>query len=176
MRRFLFAIFYICIAALIVAATFTQEQVKPQQTGAAAVVELPRAVPTTTTVPPTTTTTVPPTTTTEPPPTTVAPRPKVAPAVVDTTPAADPYVSMEPCGGDLPPCWVKYRESKGDYTAVNWTGCGGRTCGGAWQFDPRTWNGYGGYTYAQDAPPEVQDEKAREVWAGGAGCSHWAAC
>lgn len=94
----------------------------------------------------------------------------------DASASAPP--GLEPCGGDLPPCWVKARESGGDYRAVNPTGCGGRTCGGAWQFDPRTWNGYGGYTFAQDAPPEVQDAKAREVWAGGAGCRHWgrAAC
>ena len=84
--------------------------------------------------------------------------------------------SLQPCGGDLPPCWVKQRESGGNYSAVNWSGCGGRSCGGAWQFDPRTWAGFGGYTYAQDAPPEVQDAKARLLWAGGAGCSHWAAC
>lgn len=83
---------------------------------------------------------------------------------------------LEPCGGDLPPCWVKKKESGGSYTAYNPTGCGGRSCGGAWQFDPRTWNGYGGYQFAQDAPPEVQDAKARELWANGAGCSHWAAC
>lgn len=77
------------------------------------------------------------------------------------------------CGGDLPPCYVKQRESGGDYGAVNPTGCGGYTCGGAWQFDPRTWAGYGGYQYAQDAPPDVQDAKARELWANGAGASHW---
>lgn len=92
-----------------------------------------------------------------------------------TSPAAVPS-SLAPCGGDLPPCTVKANESGGDYTAVNPTGCGGRSCGGAWQFDPKTWNGYGGYAYAQDAPPEVQDAKARELWADGAGCSHWGAC
>lgn len=92
-----------------------------------------------------------------------------APASVNT---------LEPCGPDdgLPPCDVKRRESGGNYQAYNPTGCGGRSCGGAWQFDPRTWNGYGGYEFAQDAPPEVQDAKARELWANGAGCSHWAAC
>lgn len=85
-------------------------------------------------------------------------------------------VSLQPCGGDLPPCYVAERESHGDYSAVNPTGCGGRTCGGKWQFDPWTWNNYGGYQFAQDAPPEVQDAKARELWEGGNGCSHWAAC
>ncbi len=85
-------------------------------------------------------------------------------------------VNGYPCGGDLPPCWVLRRESKGDPTAVNPTGCSGRSCGGLWQFDPRTWAGFGGYGYAQDAPADVQNAKAREVWAGGAGCSHWAAC
>lgn len=85
-------------------------------------------------------------------------------------------VNGYPCGGDLPPCWVLERESGGDPNAVNPTGCGGYTCGGLWQFDPRTWDGYAGYAYAQDAPWEVQNEKARALWAGGAGCSHWAAC
>lgn len=90
--------------------------------------------------------------------------------------AAVPGASLSPCGGDLPPCYVKQRESGGDYRAVNPGGCSGRSCGGAWQFDPNTWNGYGGYQFAQDAPPEVQDAKARELWNGGAGCGHWAAC
>ena len=85
-------------------------------------------------------------------------------------------VSLQPCGGDLPPCRIAELESHGDYSAINLTGCSGRTCGGKWQFDPRTWNNYGGYAFAQDAPPEIQDAKARETWAGGAGCSHWNAC
>ena len=84
--------------------------------------------------------------------------------------------SFETCGGDYPPCWVVDAESDGDYNAVNPDGCGGRTCGGKWQFDPKTWNNYGGFSYAQDAPPKLQDEKAREIWAGGNGCSHWNAC
>jgi cytoskeletal protein RodZ len=86
-----------------------------------------------------------------------------------STPA---YASMEPCGGDLPPCYVKWRESHGDYTALN----SSSGASGAWQFIDSTWAGYAGYSKAMYAPPEVQDAKAREVWAGGAGCSHWSAC
>lgn len=85
-------------------------------------------------------------------------------------------VNGYPCGGGLPPCWVLRRESGGNPRAVNRTGCGGRTCGGLWQFDPRTWGGYGGYQFAQHAPVNVQNAKARSLWAGGRGCSHWAAC
>lgn len=80
------------------------------------------------------------------------------------------------CGGDLPPCWVMQRESGGSITAVNPTGCGGRGCYGKWQFDPRTWASFGGYSNAHLAPESVQDDKARQLWAGGRGCSHWAAC
>lgn len=88
-------------------------------------------------------------------------------------PPAEPWpVSMEPCGGDLPPCYVKWRESHGDYNAQNPTS----TASGAWQFLDSTWAGYGGYPSAWLAPPDVQDERARELWAGGAGCSHWSAC
>lgn len=103
-------------------------------------------------------------------------RAAIPPPVSSDVNAASNSDSLGACGGELPPCWVKDRESRGDYTAVNETGCSGRTCGGAWQFDPLTWNGYGGYAFAQDAPPDVQDAKARELWAGGAGCGHWNAC
>lgn len=80
--------------------------------------------------------------------------------------------SLYPCGGDLPPCYVKMRESGGDYNARNPTS----TASGAWQFLDSTWAGFGGYPRAYLAPPEVQDERARQLWDGGRGCSHWSAC
>lgn len=121
------------------------------------------------------------TTTRPPPPTTTSTT--LEPSTTTTMPPSPPppaagagQVNGYPCGGDLPPCWVMRRESGGDPTAVNPTGCGGHTCGGLWQFDPRTWAGYGGFAYAQDAPWQVQNDRARQLWAGGAGCAHWAAC
>lgn len=77
------------------------------------------------------------------------------------------------CGGDLPPCWVMMRESRGNPRAFNPTGCyhaddGSSGCYGKWQCDPRTCDGTG--------TEEEQDAEARRVWANGAGCSHWAAC
>lgn len=131
-----------------------------------------------------TTTTEPATTTTEPPPpvvgTTVAPqgppRALQGPLVATSEPPASASSGSGACGGDLPPCWVMRRESGGDPTAVNWTGCGGRGCYGKWQFDPRTAEAEG-YPGRMDLQPEsVQDDLARQVWAGGAGCSAWAAC
>lgn len=76
------------------------------------------------------------------------------------------------CGGDLPPCWVMMRESRGDIHAQNPRS----TASGKWQFLDSTWAGYGGYRKARYAPEQVQDAKARQVWAGGRGCSHWSAC
>ena len=96
--------------------------------------------------------------------------------------------SLGPCGGDLPPCRVKQRESGGDYriwnrgcyAPVGWTGsrspCGGSTASGAWQVIRSTWNGYAGYLNAADAPPEVQDAKARELWAQCPHVAHWGTC
>ena len=73
------------------------------------------------------------------------------------------------CGGDLPPCCVMMRESGGSLTAQNPTS----TASGKWQFINGTWGGYGGYAEAWMAPESVQDARARELWAGGAGASHW---
>ena len=73
------------------------------------------------------------------------------------------------CGGNLPPCCVMMRESKGNPSVVN----GSSGAAGKWQFMPGTWNGYGGYATASQAPESVQDAKAAQVWAGGAGASNW---
>jgi hypothetical protein len=74
------------------------------------------------------------------------------------------------CGGDLPPCCVMMRESHGSPTAVN----SSSGASGKWQFMPGTWNDYMGYPSAASAPAWVQDQKARQVYAGGAGAGHWA--
>ncbi len=118
------------------------------------------AAPTTTTAPPTTQAPV--TTAPPPPPTTEAPPPPT------TAPPAPVQVSGA-CGGDLPPCCVMMRESGGDPTAVNPSS----GASGKWQFMPGTWANYGGYATAASAPEWVQDEKAAQLWAGGAGAGHW---
>lgn len=76
------------------------------------------------------------------------------------------------CGGNLPPCYVMMRESRGSLTAKN----PNSTASGKWQFLDSTWAGYGGYAHASDAPESVQDARAAQVWAGGSGCSNWSAC
>jgi hypothetical protein len=76
------------------------------------------------------------------------------------------------CGGDLPPCYVMMRESRGNITAQNPRS----TASGKWQFLDSTWAGFGGYAKARYAPESVQDAKARQLWNHGRGCSHWNAC
>lgn len=122
--------------------------------------------------------------TTEPP---APPEPAYTPAAVSSPvvatspPTSGPasHTGTGACGGDLPPCAVMDRESHGDPTAVSPVGycdTGDGRCRGKWQWDAATWNGYGGYTNADEAPESVQDDKARQVYAGGAGCNHWKAC
>jgi hypothetical protein len=72
-------------------------------------------------------------------------------------------------GGSCNPGSIVQRESKGDPNAVNPSS----GAAGQYQFLPSTWSGYGGYSRAEDAPESVQDERFDEVWAGGAGSSHW---
>ena len=112
---------------------------------------------------------------------------KQAPEAPASSGAPAPAASSGSCGGDLPPCYVLNRESGGDariwnggcYAPVGHLGsspCGSSSASGLWQFVRGTWGGYGGYVNAADAPPSVQNAKARELWAGGAGCGHWGAC
>lgn len=75
-------------------------------------------------------------------------------------------------GGDLPPLHVVMCESGGSYTAENPRS----TASGRYQIVDSSWNGYRGYSHAADAPPDVQDAKAREMWNGGRGASHWSQC
>ena len=85
--------------------------------------------------------------------------------------AAPVYKEGDQYGGSSVPANIVARESGGDYSAIN---CGSRA-GGRYQVLPSTWNGYGGYAEAQDAPPEVQDAWAEEAWAA-AGCRPWGGC
>jgi hypothetical protein len=71
--------------------------------------------------------------------------------------------------GSCDPASIVQRESKGDPNAVNPSS----GAGGTYLFLPSTGAGYGGDARAQDAPESVQDERFNEVWAGGAGSSHW---
>ncbi len=78
--------------------------------------------------------------------------------------ASQPVVSL--ANGDLF-ARIRARESGGNY-AIN-TGNGYY---GAYQYDMRTWNNYGGYARADLAPAAVQDAKAHETYAQ-RGCSPW---
>lgn len=73
------------------------------------------------------------------------------------------------CGGNLPSCAILACESGGKLTAENPTS----SASGKWQFLDSSWNNYGGYARASDAPEHVQDAAAAALWDGGRGRSHW---
>jgi hypothetical protein len=83
-----------------------------------------------------------------------------------------PARTSAPVGDGLPPMKVILCESGDNYRAENPTS----TASGRYQITDGSWNGYGGYHHAADAPPDVQDARARQMWAGGAGAHHWKAC
>lgn len=86
----------------------------------------------------------------------------------------EPQQAGGPSGGWAIPEHIVMCESGGDYTAENggsrWAGS---TASGAYQIIDGTWGGYGGYDHAADAPPSVQDERAAQIWNGGAGRGNW---
>lgn len=65
-------------------------------------------------------------------------------------------------------CIAKY-ESGGNPRAEN----PNSSASGLYQFIDGTWNNYGGYRRAKDAPVSVQTAKFYQVWAGGKGAHHW---
>lgn len=131
----------------------------------------------------------------EEPPTTTTAAPPLKRPIIRATQAAEPVVlegsiNGYPCGPShgLPPCYVLRRESlmAADPPRV-WNGncympvgslgqCGRSSASGLWQVLRSTWGRFGGFVNAADAPVEVQNEFARQLWRNGAGCSHWRAC
>jgi hypothetical protein len=73
------------------------------------------------------------------------------------------------CGGSLPSCAVMMCESRGDIHAENPSS----SASGKWQIVNGTWGNFMGYPTAASAPEWVQDERARQIYAGGAGRHHW---
>ncbi len=65
---------------------------------------------------------------------------------------------------------IRQCESGGNYSTNT-----GNGYYGAYQYDRSTWNGHGGYSTADQAPPEMQDQKARSDYARRGG-SPWPVC
>lgn len=71
----------------------------------------------------------------------------------------EPGTAGGPDGLDAFLAATRQHESGGNYQIYNTSGLSDAS--GAYQYISTTWNSYGGYRNAADAPPAVQDEKAR---------------
>ena len=71
-------------------------------------------------------------------------------------------------GGWTIPYSVVQCESGGQDLTPNYAGASGY-----YQIIPGSWNGYGGYRQAYQAPKSLQDQRAQQLWNGGSGSSNW---
>ncbi len=94
---------------------------------------------------------------TDPTTTAVVPTAPKAPQV--TWPRAPQQRASRGCNRSLEQ--IAQAESGGDYTAQN----PHSTASGKYQVLDSTWDGYGGYARAKDAPPAIQEQHARELYA-----------